>query len=96
MQGIPAHMRNLQSRTWRDAQDFPLQDSKTFHSRCLITALKKQLQSQAYPKKWRSLFHDLMYYRNKSVFFEIFHSITKASNPWKDYFICFQKHLGIS
>ena len=95
-QGIPAHMRNLQSRTWRDAQDFPLQDSKTFHSRCLITALKKQLQSKTDSKKGGSFFYNLMYDRNKSVFIEILHSITKTSNTWKNHFICAKKYLGIS
>ena len=87
MQGIPSHMWNLKPRRRRNLNNFPFQDSKAFHPRCLLAAFKKELKSQADSKKWRLLLYNLMDHRYKSVCMKILHRLSKASHARQDYFI---------
>ena len=48
-------MWNLKPGRRRNLNNFPFQDSKAFHPRCLLAAFKKELKSQADSKKWRLL-----------------------------------------
>mgnify|MGYP006943342245 CR=1 FL=1 len=40
VQGIPSHVRDLESRRWRNTQDLAFKDPKSFYTRCLFAAFK--------------------------------------------------------
>src|SRR5699024_4431434 len=90
MQGIPSHVRDLESVLIWNPKDLAFQDPESVHSRRLITPLKQKLQPETDPKERSPSVRHLPDHLIKPRSSEIVHRVSKCPYARKDDFIRFQ------